>query len=154
MALPEPPPLGTAMLPAGTFAGMVVVVTGGGTGLGKAIGVEFARLGAAVAVVSRDAAHGAAGVSAMEAVGGRAVAVGADVRDPESVANAFDDGRAGARARRRPGEQRSRKLHGARGGHERERMAVGDRDRARRDVLLLDRVRSSPYRARVRAGWC
>ena len=90
MALPEPPPLGTAMLPAGTFAGMVVMVTGGGTGLGKAIGVEFARLGAAVAVVSRDAAHGTAGVSAMEAVGGRAVAVGADVRDPESVANAFE----------------------------------------------------------------
>jgi NAD(P)-dependent dehydrogenase (short-subunit alcohol dehydrogenase family) len=78
------------MLPAGTFAGMVVMVTGGGTGLGKAIGVEFARLGAAVAVVSRDAAHGTAGVSAMEAVGGRAVAVGADVRDPESVANAFE----------------------------------------------------------------
>ena len=66
------------------------MVTGGGTGLGKAIGVEFARLGAALAVVSRDAAHGTAGVSAMEAVGGRAVAVGADVRDPESVANVFE----------------------------------------------------------------
>ena len=90
MALPEPPSLGTAMLPEGTFAGTVVVVTGGGTGLGKAIGVEFARLGAAVAVVSRDAGHGAAGVAAMEAAGGRAVAVGADVRDPGAVANAFD----------------------------------------------------------------
>ena len=77
------------MLPAGTFAGMVVVVTGGGTGLGKAIGVEFARLGAAVAVVSRDAGHGTAGVSAMEGVGGTAIAVRADVRDAESVANAF-----------------------------------------------------------------
>ena len=71
MALPEPPPLGTAMLPAGTFAGMVVMVTGGGTGLGKAIGVEFARLGAAVAVVSRDAAHGTAGVVG-DGGGGRA----------------------------------------------------------------------------------
>jgi NAD(P)-dependent dehydrogenase (short-subunit alcohol dehydrogenase family) len=78
------------MLPEGTFAGTVVVVTGGGTGLGKAIGIEFARLGAAVAVASRDAGHGAAGVAAMEAVGGRAVAVRVDVRDPGSVANAFD----------------------------------------------------------------
>ena len=36
------------MLPAGTFAGKVVAVTGGGTGLGKAFGLEFARLGATV----------------------------------------------------------------------------------------------------------
>ncbi len=68
----------------------MVLVTGGGTGLGKAIGVEFARLGATVAVVSRDAGHGEAGVAAMEAVGARALAVGADVRDPESVGRAFD----------------------------------------------------------------
>jgi NAD(P)-dependent dehydrogenase (short-subunit alcohol dehydrogenase family) len=78
------------MLPPGTFADAVVLVTGGGTGLGKAIGVEFARLGAGIAVVSRDAEHGAAGVAAVEAVGARAFAVEADVRDPESVARAFD----------------------------------------------------------------
>jgi NAD(P)-dependent dehydrogenase (short-subunit alcohol dehydrogenase family) len=78
------------MLPPGTFAGTVVLVTGGGTGLGKAIGIEFARLGATVAVASRDPAHGESGVRAMEAVGARALAVEADVRDPASVAGAFD----------------------------------------------------------------
>jgi len=35
MGLPEPPELGASALPAGTFDGQVVVVTGGGTGLGK-----------------------------------------------------------------------------------------------------------------------
>jgi NAD(P)-dependent dehydrogenase (short-subunit alcohol dehydrogenase family) len=78
------------MLPAGTFGEAVVLVTGGGTGLGKAIGVEFARLGATVAIVSRDPAHGAAGAAAITAFGGRAVTAAADVRDPASVAAAFD----------------------------------------------------------------
>jgi NAD(P)-dependent dehydrogenase (short-subunit alcohol dehydrogenase family) len=49
------------MLPAGTFAGEVVLITGGGTGLGKAMAVEFARLGAAVAIASRDEGHRARG---------------------------------------------------------------------------------------------
>ena len=87
--LPMPPPLGSAMLPAGTFAGQVVAVTGGGTGLGKAIAVEFARLGAAVAVLSRKPEHHTAGVAALEAVGAKAGSFGVDVRDPEAVAAAF-----------------------------------------------------------------
>jgi NAD(P)-dependent dehydrogenase (short-subunit alcohol dehydrogenase family) len=61
------------MLPAGTFAGKVVAVTGGGTGLGKAFGLEFARLGATVAILSRNEEHRQRGVRAIESVGGKAI---------------------------------------------------------------------------------
>jgi NAD(P)-dependent dehydrogenase (short-subunit alcohol dehydrogenase family) len=88
--LPEPPPLGASALPSGTFDNSMVVVTGGGTGLGKAIAVEFARLGARIGIVSRDPAHHAAGVEAVEQVGGRATAAVCDIRDPSQVEAAFD----------------------------------------------------------------
>ena len=78
------------MLPAGVFDGQVVFVTGGGTGLGKAMAVEFARLGAAVAVASRNEAHRAAGVEAVTGAGGKGFGCEVDVRDPASVAQAFD----------------------------------------------------------------
>ena len=42
--LRPPPPLGAAALAPGTYDGTVVVVTGGGTGLGKSIATEFGRL--------------------------------------------------------------------------------------------------------------
>jgi NAD(P)-dependent dehydrogenase (short-subunit alcohol dehydrogenase family) len=78
------------MLPAKTFANDVVVVTGGGTGIGRAIATEFGRLGAGVAIVSRAEDHRQAGVAAVEEAGGRAAGVELDVRDPESVVRAFD----------------------------------------------------------------
>jgi NAD(P)-dependent dehydrogenase (short-subunit alcohol dehydrogenase family) len=90
MGLPEPPDLGASALPAGCFEGHVALVTGGGTGLGKAMAVEFARLGAAVAVMSRKPEHLAAGVQAIEAVGARALPVQADVREPAQIAAGFD----------------------------------------------------------------
>ncbi|MGH9030447.1 MAG: SDR family oxidoreductase, partial [Acidimicrobiales bacterium] len=54
------------------------------------IAVEFARLGAAVVIVSRDQEHLAAGAAAVEAEGARAVTTTCDIRDPEQVAAAFD----------------------------------------------------------------
>ncbi len=90
MPLPEPPPLGAKALPDAAFVGETVVVTGGGTGLGKAIAVEFARLGASVAIFSRSEDHRAAGVRAVEAAGAKALAVACDIRQPEQIAAAFD----------------------------------------------------------------
>jgi NAD(P)-dependent dehydrogenase (short-subunit alcohol dehydrogenase family) len=89
--LPLPPPLGASALPPGTFDGAVVVVTGGGTGLGKAIATEFARLGAGVAILSRDEHHRDAGVAAVEGAGGKALAAACDIRDADAVAAAFDE---------------------------------------------------------------
>jgi NAD(P)-dependent dehydrogenase (short-subunit alcohol dehydrogenase family) len=91
MALREPPALGTPMLPADTFRDDVVLVTGGGTGIGRASAVEFGRLGAAVAVGSRGEEHRAQGVASLEAVGAQAAGVALDVSDPDAVARAFDE---------------------------------------------------------------
>ena len=88
--LPEPPDVGALALPAGTFDGTTVVVTGGGTGLGKAIASEFARLGATVAIFSRQAEHLDAGRAAIEAIGARVLTEACDIRDPEQIAAAFD----------------------------------------------------------------
>jgi NAD(P)-dependent dehydrogenase (short-subunit alcohol dehydrogenase family) len=90
MGLPEPPAAGASLLPPGTFEGQTVIVTGGGTGLGKAIALEFARLGAAVAILSRGEEHRAAGVAAVRELGVRALGVACDVRDAKAVAEAFD----------------------------------------------------------------
>jgi NAD(P)-dependent dehydrogenase (short-subunit alcohol dehydrogenase family) len=90
MPLPPPVPEGTTMLPRGTFDGRVVAITGGGTGLGKAFGLEFARLGATVAILSRSEAHRRRGVEAIEGVGGRAIEAPLDVRDAAAVKTAFD----------------------------------------------------------------
>jgi NAD(P)-dependent dehydrogenase (short-subunit alcohol dehydrogenase family) len=90
IGLPAPPAVGASALPAGTYDGKVVLVTGSGTGLGKGIAVEFARLGAAVVVASRKEEHLASGKEAVEAAGGRALAVACDIRDADTIAAAFD----------------------------------------------------------------
>src|SRR5438067_3265027 len=90
IGLPAPPPVGTAALPTGTYDGDTVFVTGAGTGLGKAIAAEFARLGAAIVIASRKREHLDAGRDAMEALGAKVLAVACDIRDSESIAAAFD----------------------------------------------------------------
>jgi NAD(P)-dependent dehydrogenase (short-subunit alcohol dehydrogenase family) len=90
MGLPAPPPLGESALPAGTYDGVAVFVTGAGTGLGKAIAAEFARLGASIVIASRKEEHLAAGRQAIEALDAAVETVTCDIRDPDAVAAAFD----------------------------------------------------------------
>jgi NAD(P)-dependent dehydrogenase (short-subunit alcohol dehydrogenase family) len=89
-ALPEPPPMGQAMLPAGTYNGMVVAITGGGGGLGRGFAREFARLGATVAILSRGEEHMLRGKAVVEEVGGKAIMAKMDVRNPDEISAAFD----------------------------------------------------------------
>ena len=90
IGLPEPPPLGTSALPAGTYDGSTVFITGGGTGLGKAIATEFARLGANIVIASRKSDHLEAGEQAINDVGARVLTVACDIREPDQIAAAFD----------------------------------------------------------------
>jgi NAD(P)-dependent dehydrogenase (short-subunit alcohol dehydrogenase family) len=90
VGLPEPPPVGASALPDGTFHGVAVLVTGGGTGLGKAIAGEFARLGADIVIASRKPEHLEQGEEALGELGARVATVGCDIRDAEQIGQAFD----------------------------------------------------------------
>jgi NAD(P)-dependent dehydrogenase (short-subunit alcohol dehydrogenase family) len=74
------------MLPAGSLEGRVCLVTGGGTGLGRAIALELSRLGAEVAVCGR---RPEPLEETVELLPGRGFAVRCDVREPEQVEAAF-----------------------------------------------------------------
>ena len=90
IGLPHPPPVGETALKPGSYDGVTVVVTGGGTGLGKGIASEFARLGASIVITSRKEEHLEAGKEAIEAIGAPVLTVACDIREPESIAAAFD----------------------------------------------------------------
>ena len=88
--LPPPPPPGETALKPGTFDDVCVFVTGGGTGLGKAIASQFARLGASIVIASRKPEHLEAGEVAMKELGAPVVTAVCDIRDPDSIAASFD----------------------------------------------------------------
>ena len=66
-------------------------VTGGGTGLGRSIATEFARLGADIVIASRKQDHLDTGRAAIEALDRRVATVSCDIRDPDQIAAAFDE---------------------------------------------------------------
>lgn len=88
--LPAPAPPGASALPEGTYDGAVVLVTGGGSGLGKAIATEFARLGADLVIAGRKEERLKAARDELAGLGGRVAATPCDIRDPDRVAEVFD----------------------------------------------------------------
>ena len=76
----------------GELEGLVALITGGSRRIGLAIGRELARGGAAIVVnYAHDAAQAAEAVRAIEADGGKALAIRADVGDPEAVKAMVDE---------------------------------------------------------------
>jgi 3-oxoacyl-[acyl-carrier protein] reductase len=66
----------------------VAIVTGAARGIGAATALRLAQDGFAVAVLDLDEGSAKGTVEAIESAGGRALAVGADVSDPEQVESA------------------------------------------------------------------
>ena len=74
----------------GLLDGSVSLVSGAGSGLGRETALELARLGATVVGCGRRAEPLEETKAAIEAIGGRADAVAADIRDEEAVAALVD----------------------------------------------------------------
>ena len=67
------------------LAGQVVVITGGGRGIGRAIATRFAAAGASVVCAARTVEELESTVGAISRSGGEALAVPTDVRDKHAV---------------------------------------------------------------------
>jgi len=71
----------------GLFEGQVILVTGGGSGIGRAIAHELAALGATPVLASRTVEKLEKVQAEIEAAGGKAIALVCNIRDEEQVKN-------------------------------------------------------------------
>lgn len=72
------------------LAGVVCVVTGGGSGIGAATARELASHGASIAVLDRDASAAVDVAESIERGGGRAIYLAADVTRDDAIASAAE----------------------------------------------------------------
>ena len=93
---------------AGELNGQVAIVTGAGRGFGRAIAQRLAAEGAAVTVTARTGEQLAQVVAEIDAAGGRAHAVPADVTSREDVARVVRETRKQLGPLDAGGEQRRR----------------------------------------------
>jgi NAD(P)-dependent dehydrogenase (short-subunit alcohol dehydrogenase family) len=84
MSFGETPPA-SEVFAADLFDGRVALVTGGGTGIGAALALAYADLGADVAIASRDMEHLEPVAEGIESRGQRACATTVDVREEAAV---------------------------------------------------------------------
>jgi NAD(P)-dependent dehydrogenase (short-subunit alcohol dehydrogenase family) len=80
-----------AVLDAFDLSGKVAVVTGGNTGLGEAFAKALAEVGAKVALAARTRKRSEAVATEIRALGGEAIAVDLDVKDPDQVGRMLDE---------------------------------------------------------------
>ena len=75
---------------ANLFAGQVIMVTGGGSGIGRALAHELASLGAEVVILGRKYEKLETVVAEIHEDGGKATPIACDIRDEPSVIAAID----------------------------------------------------------------
>ncbi len=78
------------MFESGLLKGKSIIVTGGGTGLGKSMATRFAELGADLVITSRRQNVIDETAEALRQYGGKVLTVACDVRDPDQVQNMVD----------------------------------------------------------------
>ncbi len=71
--------------------GQVALVTGGGTGMGRATAIEMARCGARIAVLGRRIDPIESTAKVIRDAGGEAFAVSADIREPDLIERAMQE---------------------------------------------------------------